>query len=64
MTELKTKESTLAALEEAASRRLTAAEIQKQRISFIMGSLDAKSPITREKVEKLLAEQRGAQAAP
>jgi hypothetical protein len=62
MTELKTKESTLEALEKAAGQRLTPEEIQKQRISFIMGSLDAKSPITREKVEKLLAEQRGFKA--
>jgi hypothetical protein len=63
MTELKTKKSTLQALEKAAGRPLTAEEIQKQRISFIMGSLDAKSPITREKVERLLAEQRGVKAA-
>jgi hypothetical protein len=63
MTELKTKESILEALEKAAGQRLTPEEIQKQRISFVMGSLDAKSPITREKVEKLLAEQRGFKAA-
>jgi hypothetical protein len=63
MTQLKTKESTLSALKKAAGRRLTQEEIQKQRVSFIMGSLDAKSSITREKVEKLLAEQRGAKAA-
>jgi hypothetical protein len=63
MTELKTKESTLRALEKGAGRRLTAEEIQKQRISFIVGSLDAKSPITREKVERLLAERRGVKAA-
>ena len=63
MTELKTKESTLRALKKAARRRLTPDEIQKQRVSFVMGSLDAKSPITREKVERLLAEQRGVKAA-
>jgi hypothetical protein len=63
MIELKTKESTLKALKKAAGRRLTPEEIHKQRISFIMGSLDAKSSITREKVEKLLAEQRGVKAA-
>jgi hypothetical protein len=63
MTELKTKESTLRALEKAARRQLTSDEIQKQRVSFVMGSLDAKSSITREKVERLLAEQRGIKAA-
>jgi hypothetical protein len=63
MTELKTKASTLKALENAARRRLTPDEILKQRVSFVMGSLDAESPITREKVEKQLAEQRGVKAA-
>ncbi len=58
MTELKTKESTLRALEDAARRELSWEEIQKQRVSFVMGSLGAESSITREKVEKLLAEQR------
>jgi hypothetical protein len=64
MTELKTKESTLTALKKAARQRLTQDEIQKQRVSFVMGSLDAKSSITREKVERLLSEQRGVKAAP
>jgi hypothetical protein len=63
MTELKTNEATLKALKRAARRPLTPDEIQKQRISFVMGSLDAKSSITREKVEKLLAEQRGVKIA-
>jgi hypothetical protein len=63
MTELKTKESTLKALEKAAQRQLTPDEIQQQRISFVIGSLDAESSITREKVEKLLAEQQGFKAA-
>jgi hypothetical protein len=63
MTELKTKDSTLEALKQAAGRKLTREEIRKQRVSFIMGSLDAKSPITREKVERLLAEQQGVKAA-
>ena len=55
MTELKTKESTLKALEKAARRSLSPDEIQQQRISFVMGSLDADSSITRDKVEQLLA---------
>ena len=63
MTQLKTKKSTLKALEKAARRPLTPDEILKQRVSFVMGSLDAESPITREKVEKQLAEQRGFKAA-
>lgn len=63
MTELKTKESTLRALEKAARRPLTSGEIEQQRVSFVIGSLDADSSITREKVEKILAEQRGVKAA-
>jgi Ca2+-binding EF-hand superfamily protein len=59
MTDLKTKQSTLEALEAAARRPLTPEEIRKQRVSFVMGSLDADSSITREKVEKILAEMRG-----
>ena len=59
MTELKTKASTLRALEDAVRRPLTSEEIEKQRVSFVMGSLDAESSMTREKVERLLAEQRG-----
>jgi hypothetical protein len=63
MTQIKTKESTLRALREAVRRPRTAEEMQKQRVSFVMGSLDAESPMTREKVEKLLAEQQGLEAA-
>jgi hypothetical protein len=59
MTDLKTKQSTLEALEASARCTLTPEEIRKQRVSFVMGSLDAKSPMTRERVEQLLAEQRG-----
>ena len=63
VTKLKTKESTLQALQSAARRTLTPEEIQKQRVSFVMGSLDSESPVTREKVERLLAEQQGVKAA-
>jgi hypothetical protein len=63
MTELKTKESTLLALKDAARRPLTSEEVRKQRISFVMGSLDSENSMTREKVEKILAEQRGVEAA-
>jgi hypothetical protein len=58
MTNLKTKESTLDALAKAASQSPTKEEIEKQRVSFIMGSLNAESPITREKVVKILADQQ------
>jgi hypothetical protein len=59
MTNLKTKESTLQALEKASHKTPTSDEIRKQRISFIMGSLNKNSHVTRAKVQELLAEQEG-----
>jgi hypothetical protein len=57
MTELKTEESTLQALQAAALRPLTSAELWQQRVSFVMGSLGANSSLTREKIEQILAGQ-------
>jgi hypothetical protein len=62
MTSLKTKESTLQALDRASRRPPSASEIHKQRVSFIMASLDRESAVTRAKVEKSLAEQEGTKA--
>jgi hypothetical protein len=59
MTNLKTRESTLQALEKASRRPPTAEEIKKQRVSFIMGSLNRDSHVTRAQVQDLLAEQEG-----
>lgn len=59
MTYLKTKESTLEALKNASRRSLTHDEVEKQRISFIMGSLNKESSVTRAKVKEVLAEQDG-----
>lgn len=59
MTALKTKESTLRALKDASGRRLSSEELEKQRISFIMGSMKSDSGMTREAVERIVAEQQG-----
>jgi molecular chaperone DnaK (HSP70) len=59
MTGLKTKKSLLKALKQAAEAKLTSEEIRKQRVSFIMGSLDDESTITRQQVERILAEREG-----
>ncbi|MGE0768965.1 MAG: hypothetical protein AB7L90_21185 [Hyphomicrobiaceae bacterium] len=59
MSKLKTDESLLTALRTAAMGNPTAKEVQEQRISFIMGSLDRKSGVTRERVMKVLADQQG-----
>jgi hypothetical protein len=62
VTNLKTKESTLNALRRASRHPLTASEVEKQRVSFVMGSLRSESPMTRAKVQEILAEQEGRKA--
>lgn len=59
MTDLKTDPSLVTALEKAARAPLSAEEIERQRISYVMGSLKADSEITRAKVEEILAQQKG-----
>ncbi len=62
MTNLKTKESTLQALERATQVRLTSQDIRQQRVSFIMGSIDTNSPMTRAQVQEILEKQEGEKA--
>lgn len=59
MPDLKTNPSLLEAIEKAASSTPTAAEVYKQRVSFIMGSLGDSSSVTRAKVTEVLAAQEG-----
>jgi len=59
MTELKTRESLLSALRVASERIPTADELRKQRVSFIIGSLKDGSPVTRARIEEVLAAQEG-----
>jgi hypothetical protein len=56
---IETKKELLRALEAASSRRLTADEVHKQRVSFIMGIFKETSGVTRARVESVLAEQEG-----
>ena len=49
----------LKALEKASARQMTAEERRQQKVSFIVGTMGDDSTITREKVEKILAEQNG-----
>lgn len=49
---LKTDESVLRELRE--SKTLSAADVKAQRISFVFGSLDSNSTITREQVRKIV----------
>jgi hypothetical protein len=63
MTELKTKESLLEALRKSATRVPTAEELEKQRISFVMGSLGRKSTASRAQVQEMLDKQEGKKRA-
>lgn len=56
MTHLKTSEPLLRALR-LATRPLSAEEKREQRVSFIMGSLNEESTITRAQVESMLEKQ-------
>ncbi|MGI3900512.1 MAG: hypothetical protein ACRYGP_28415 [Janthinobacterium lividum] len=60
MPELHTDEGLLRALRAASTREMTAEELHKQRVSFIMASVDEDSGITRAQVEQVLARQEGA----
>jgi len=59
MTELHTDPVLLRALSDSTKRKLTEAELQAQRVSFIMGSLDEDSTVTRAQIRRVLAEQSG-----
>jgi hypothetical protein len=59
MTDLKTNESTLQAIQRAILNPLSPEDIRKQRVSFIMGSLNTDSHVTRAQVQNILAEQEG-----
>lgn len=57
--ELKTSDVLLRALQGALAKKPTPREIMNQRVSFVFGSLDAKSNVTREQVRKIIEEQEG-----
>jgi hypothetical protein len=59
MTQLKTDQSLIDALERAAKTPISSEELERQRVSFIMGSLKLNSDMTRARVEQILAHQKG-----
>ncbi|WP_201829514.1 hypothetical protein [Microvirga zambiensis] len=59
MTDLRTDESLLARLKRATSRNPSRAQVERQRISFIMGSLPEESDMTREQIQDVLEQQEG-----
>lgn len=60
---IRTSPELLRAIKEASTRTQTADEIKQQRISFVYGSLGAKSAVTRAQVEDALERHEGRAAA-
>lgn len=60
---IRTSPELLRAIREASTRVQTADEIRQQRISFVYGSLGAKSSVTRAQVENALERHEGRVAA-
>ena len=57
---LKTSEALLSAVRVAGARKMTTDELLEQRVSFVYGSMDSSSAVTRERVRQMLLEQGGA----
>ena len=57
---LKTSPNLLQALRKAGSRPMSAKDLLEQRISFVYGSIDSKSGVTRDRIRQLILEQGGA----
>lgn len=49
------------ALQKALARPMSKEDLHQQKVSFIVGTMADDSILTREKVEKILAEQEGQQ---
>jgi hypothetical protein len=59
---LKTRPDLLAALRAVATKPMTAGDLLEQRVSFVYGSIDAASGVTRERVRQLILQQEGSTA--
>jgi len=59
ISELHTNTELLEALQKAASRKLSPAEMLEQRVSFVFGSMDSQSNVTRQHIKQVIAEQEG-----
>jgi len=59
MTNLSTDARLLALLKEVSGRPLSAEEVKKQKISYVMGFVGEKSGVTKERVSEILVRQEG-----
>jgi hypothetical protein len=56
---LKTRPELLEALRSVAAKPMSAVDLLEQRVSFVYGSIDAASGVTRERVRQLILQQEG-----
>ncbi len=63
MTELRTNEALLDALRRASPRTPSFDQLDKQRLSFVMGALPEENDMTREEVQEALERQEGKKLA-
>jgi hypothetical protein len=63
MTDLRTDQTLINRLRSAAARELTAEEVNRQRISYILGTLKDESTVTRSKIRDVLADHEGRKSA-
>jgi hypothetical protein len=59
MSELKTNPKLLDALRQAASVKQSANEVREQRVSYIYGSVNEKSGLTRDRIRQAVNEEEG-----
>jgi len=58
---LKTNEHLIQRLQESASKPLSRDELERQRVSFVFGNLPQDSTITRDRVERKIKMNEGAE---
>lgn len=62
MVELHSDPALLTALKAAATVRIPADQVHKQKVSYILGAVSDKSNITKERIEEVLDEPKGVPA--
>lgn len=60
---IKTHESLLQKIRNASARQMSAEELRKQKVSFVIGSLSAESNVTRAQVREVLEDFEGRKSA-
>lgn len=59
MTDLRTDEGLLQALKSASSRTPSFEQLERQRLSFVMGALPDDNNMTRDEVQSVIEQQEG-----